>query len=78
MGRMKITDVRCSVAAVPRPGGGAHRNWVFVHVDTDAGLQGAGEAPPDHHAHPPLPPPPSTPPTPPFFLKHKTAYARLP
>ena len=49
MGRMKITDVGCSVVAVPRPGGGAHRNWVFVHVDTDAGLQGVGEATTEHH-----------------------------
>jgi galactonate dehydratase len=46
---MKITDVRCSVVAVPRPGGGAHRNWVFVQVDTDAGLQGVGEATTEHH-----------------------------
>ena len=49
MSRMKITDVRCSVVAVPRPGGGAHRNWVFVQVDTDAGLQGVGEATTEHH-----------------------------
>jgi galactonate dehydratase len=46
---MKITDVRCTVVAVPRPGGGAHRNWVFVQVDTDAGLQGVGEATTEHH-----------------------------
>ena len=49
MSRMRITDVRCSVVAVPRPGGGAHRNWVFVQVDTDAGLQGMGEATTEHH-----------------------------
>jgi galactonate dehydratase len=46
---MRITDVRCSVVAVPRPGGGAHRNWIFIHVDTDEGLQGVGEATTEYH-----------------------------
>ena len=46
---MKITDVRCTVVAVPRPGGGAHRNWIFIHVDTDEGLQGVGEATTEYH-----------------------------
>ena len=49
MSRLRITGVRCTVMAVPRPGGGAHRNWVFVQVDTDAGLQGVGEATTEHH-----------------------------
>ena len=46
---MKITDVRCTVVVVPRPGGGAHRNWIFIHVDTDEGLQGVGEATTEYH-----------------------------
>ena len=46
---MKITDVRCTGVAVPRPGGGAHRNWIFIHVDTDEGLQGVGEATTEYH-----------------------------
>ena len=46
---MKITDVRCTVVAVPRPGGGAHRNWIFIHVDTDEGLPGVGEATTEYH-----------------------------
>ena len=46
---MKIIDVRCTVVAVPRPGGGAHRNWIFIHVDTDEGLQGVGEATTEYH-----------------------------
>ena len=49
MSQMQITDVRCTVVAVPRLGGGAHRNWIFVQVDTDAGLQGVGEAATEHH-----------------------------
>ena len=46
---MKITDVRCTVVAVPRSGGGAHRNWIFIHVDTDEGLPGVGEATTEYH-----------------------------
>ncbi len=36
---MKITDVRTTVV---RGGGG--QNWTFVHVDTDEGISGLGEA----------------------------------
>ncbi len=47
---MKITDVRCRVMGVPGPGGLApSRNWVFVFVETDAGITGLGEATTEWH-----------------------------
>ncbi|MBI2201593.1 MAG: hypothetical protein HYU43_06600, partial [Armatimonadetes bacterium] len=47
---MKISDVRCHLMSVPRPDGpGACRNWLFVEVETDAGLTGLGEATTEYH-----------------------------
>lgn len=47
---MKITDIQCHVMRIPRPDGtGTRRNWVFVEIDTDAGLTGIGEATTEYH-----------------------------
>ncbi|MBI2824041.1 MAG: mandelate racemase/muconate lactonizing enzyme family protein [Planctomycetia bacterium] len=47
---MKITDVRCHVMGVPTPDGNeTRRNWIFVFVDTDAGISGLGEATTEWH-----------------------------
>ena len=47
---MKITNIQCHVMRIPRPDGtGARRNWVFVEIDTDAGLTGIGEATTEYH-----------------------------
>jgi galactonate dehydratase len=46
---MKITDIHCHICNVPRPGGGTFRNWIFVEVETDAGITGLGEATTEWH-----------------------------
>jgi galactonate dehydratase len=47
---MKITDVTTDVMGVPGPDGETvRRNWVFVHVHTDEGLTGVGEATTEYH-----------------------------
>lgn len=47
---MKITDIHCRVMGVPGPDKVApRRNWVFVFVETDAGLTGVGEATTEWH-----------------------------
>ncbi len=47
---MKITDIRCHVMSIPQPDGtGCRRNWIFVEVETDAGLTGIGEATTEYH-----------------------------
>ncbi len=47
---MKITDIRCHILRVPRPDGpGALRHWIFVEVETDAGITGIGEATTEYH-----------------------------
>ena len=47
---MKITDVRAHVMNVPAADGRTpRRNWVFVEVETDAGITGIGEATTEHH-----------------------------
>lgn len=40
---MKITDLKTFVVGVPPPGRGG-RNWVFVKLTTDDGIEGVGEA----------------------------------
>ena len=47
---MKIVDVRAHVMNVPAADGRTpRRNWVFVEVETDAGITGIGEATTEHH-----------------------------
>ena len=41
---MKITDIRTKVMGVP-----PRRNWIFVFVETDAGITGIGEATTEWH-----------------------------
>ena len=42
---MKITQIRTHLMGIPGPGGLAPaRNWIFVEVETDAGITGIGEA----------------------------------
>ena len=43
---MKITDVKTFLVDASPPGGwsGGGRNWLFVKVETDAGIYGLGEA----------------------------------
>ena len=49
---MKITKVTAHLMGVPGPGGhGPSRNWVFVRVETDAGITGVGEATTEYHEH---------------------------
>ena len=44
--QMKITDVKTFLVDASPPGGwsGGGRNWLFVKVETDAGIYGLGEA----------------------------------
>ena len=47
---MKIADIHCHIVSVPRPDGtGVLRNWIFVEVETDAGITGMGEATTEYH-----------------------------
>ena len=47
---MKISDIRAHVMNVPAADGQApRRNWIFVEVETDAGITGIGEATTEHH-----------------------------
>jgi galactonate dehydratase len=47
---VRIVDIRCHVVRIPRPdGSGALRNWIFVEVETDAGITGIGEATTEYH-----------------------------
>lgn len=47
---MKIADVKAHVMNVPASDGRTpRRNWVFVEVETDAGISGIGEATTEHH-----------------------------
>ncbi len=47
---MKITSIQAHIMGVPSPGGAApSRNWIFVRVRTDAGLEGVGEATTEYH-----------------------------
>jgi galactonate dehydratase len=47
---MKITRVATRTMGVPGPGGHApRRNWVFVFIETDAGITGIGEATTEWH-----------------------------
>ncbi len=47
---MKIADIRAHVMNVPAADGRTpRRNWVFVEVETDAGITGIGEATTEHH-----------------------------
>ncbi|MFN0170372.1 MAG: mandelate racemase/muconate lactonizing enzyme family protein [Bryobacteraceae bacterium] len=47
---MKITKVKSHVMGVPGPGGHApSRNWIFVRIETDAGIHGTGEATTEYH-----------------------------
>jgi len=49
---MKITHVVTQVMGVPSAGGLApSRNWIFVRVETDAGISGVGEATTEYHEH---------------------------
>lgn len=41
---MKITDIKTYLVDASRPGGWAARNWCFVKVETDEGINGIGEA----------------------------------
>ncbi|MBN79855.1 MAG: hypothetical protein CMJ70_06920 [Planctomycetaceae bacterium] len=47
---MKITAIKTHTMGVPGPGGFApSRNWIFVEVETDAGIVGLGEATTEYH-----------------------------
>lgn len=47
---MKITDIKTHVMTVPGPDRKTtRRNWVFVEINTDAGLSGIGEATTEYH-----------------------------
>ena len=47
---MKITAINVTLMRIPRPGGQApSRNWIFVRVETDEGIQGVGEATTEYH-----------------------------
>ena len=47
---MKITEIRAYVMNVPAADGETpRRNWIFVEVETDAGVTGIGEATTEHH-----------------------------
>ncbi len=47
---MKITDIACHVMSIPGPDGKTpKRNWVFVEIQTDAGITGIGEATTEYH-----------------------------
>jgi len=49
---MKITRITTRTMGVPGPGRHApRRNWVFVFVETDAGITGIGEATTEWHEH---------------------------
>ena len=49
---MRITGIVAHVMGVPGPGGHApSRNWIFVRVETDAGITGIGEATTEYHEH---------------------------
>ncbi len=46
---MKIVDIIAHVMSVPGPDGVVRRNWIFVEVQTDAGITGVGEATTEYH-----------------------------
>ena len=47
---MKIADIRAHVMNIPAADGHTpRRNWIFVEVETDAGITGVGEATTEHH-----------------------------
>ncbi len=47
---MRITSITTHLMGVPSPGGVApSRNWIFVRVETDAGITGIGEATTEYH-----------------------------
>jgi galactonate dehydratase len=47
---MKISKVTVQIMGVPGPGGHApSRNWIFVRIETDAGVTGIGEATTEYH-----------------------------
>lgn len=49
---MQITAIRTHLMGIPGPGGFAPaRNWIFVEVETDAGITGVGEATTEYHEH---------------------------
>ncbi len=50
---MKITRISTRIMGVPGPGGphAPRRNWIFVFVETDAGITGVGEATTEWHEH---------------------------
>jgi len=49
---MKITAIRSHLMGIPGPGGLApSRNWIFVEVETDAGITGIGEATTEYHEY---------------------------
>jgi galactonate dehydratase len=50
---MKITRITTRIMGVPGPGGphAPRRNWIFVFVETDAGITGIGEATTEWHEH---------------------------
>lgn len=50
---MKITRISTRIMGVPGPGGphAPRRNWIFVFVETDAGITGLGEATTEWHEH---------------------------
>ncbi len=49
---MKITNISAHLMGVPGAGGHSpRRNWTFVRVETDAGIDGVGEATTEYHEH---------------------------
>ena len=49
---MKITDINTHLMGIAGVGGHApSRNWIFVEVQTDAGITGVGEATTEYHEH---------------------------
>jgi galactonate dehydratase len=50
---MKIRSIRTHVMGIPQPNGQppGRRNWVFVRVETDEGIEGVGEATTEWYEH---------------------------
>ncbi len=47
---MKITSIKAHVMGIPCTGGKSPaRNWIFVQVETDEGIEGVGEATTEYH-----------------------------
>lgn len=46
---IKITNIEARIMGVLNRDGSTKRNWIFVRVETDAGIEGIGEATTEWH-----------------------------